>query len=194
MDSSQQESTTGAVDPPHASQPPVADFAALIDRHQTPLLRYARSLINAAADAEDIVQEAFLRLHRQHSAGGEAIQNTTSWLYRVTHNLAMDWRRKKLRRANSQDTLVNKAHADAQHNQPTRAVEDLVQKETVSRAMRELESLPEPQRQIIRLKVVDGLTLRQISDVLDLSVGNVYYRLNQGLADLARKLRSTDTI
>lgn len=171
------------------------DFAALIDRLQSPLLRYTRQMINSAEDAEDIVQTAFLRLHKQVEAEGwESINNVSSWLYRVAHNLAIDFRRKRLRRSGAQDTLIDQAHESHQRRSPNEGLEDLVQRETAQRALAMLHALPEDQQQVILLKVVEGLTLRQIGQILDLNVGNVYYRLNRGLADLAKRLKEAGEI
>lgn len=182
----------GAVD---LDGPADQDFGALIDRMQSPLLRYTRQLINSAEDAEDIVQTAFLRLHKQiDSAGWDSIHNISSWLYRVAHNLAMDFRRKRLRRSGAQDTLVDQAHESRDRREPNEGLDDLVQRETAQRALAMLDTLPEDQRQVILLKVVEGLTLRQIGTVLGMNVGNVYYRLNRGLGDLAKRLKDAGEI
>ncbi len=171
------------------------DFAALIDRLQTPLLRYTRQLINSAEDAEDIVQTAFLRLHKHvEDEGWASIKNVSSWLYRVAHNLAIDFRRKRLRRTGAQDNLVDQAQDARERRAPNEGLEDLVQRETAQHALALLGTLPEDQQQVILLKVVEGLTLRQIGKVLDMKVGNVYYRLNRGLADLAKQLKEAGEI
>ena len=195
MDQPQQDVRADAVDDALVAPPSAEDLAALIDCYQTPLLRYTRNLINSAADTEDVVQEAFLRLHRQvQEQGAESIQNAKSWLFRVAHNLSMDWRRRKMRTVAAQDKLTTQADANAEHNRPPLADEDLIERETIGLAMSFLDRLAEPEQQIIRLKVIEGLTLREIADVLGLSVGNVYYRLNQGLGDLARELKEADAI
>lgn len=174
---------------------PVRDLPSLINEYQTPLLRYVRRLIHRSEDAEDIVQEAFMRLHRTAERDGwDSIQSTASWLFRVSHNLSMDMRRKRQRRGKARDRVVADSQATQQHNTPPDAVEHMVSVESTRRALAELDNLPEDQQQVVRLKVIDGLTLREVGDVLNLSIGNVHYRLNRGLAELARRLKETGDI
>src|SRR5690606_16008815 len=80
---------------------PAEDFAALVDPFEGPLLRYVGALLAGPADAEaqDVVQETFLRLHRQQTQYGvDSIGQLDSWLFRVAHNLARDAGRKRQRR------------------------------------------------------------------------------------------------
>ncbi|HUU67996.1 MAG TPA: sigma factor, partial [Planctomycetota bacterium] len=65
--------------------PEAFDFAAAVSEFETPLLRYVRQFFgNDAESAEEVVQEAFLRLHRQvEQHGAASIENMPSWLFRV---------------------------------------------------------------------------------------------------------------
>jgi RNA polymerase sigma-70 factor (ECF subfamily) len=187
------------------------DFAKTLREYEAKLLRYAASLMGSAgagdqagaggADRDvqpgDLVQEAFLRLHRfcrEH--GSSAIEHPGTWLYRVVHNLAMDTIRKRVRERGAQPKIedaarVRAAAADASDEA---ALGQLEQRELVGLAMRLLGDLPEQQQQVIALKFMEGLTLRQIADVIDSTPGSVNYHLNQGLSRLAEQLRKKGAV
>lgn len=89
-----------------ASRPPLAPGTAtacsiptrpivrLFDGLRTPLYRYLVCLGARAAEAEELTQETFLRLH-QHLESGKPADNSRGWLYRVAHNVAVNRRRGK---------------------------------------------------------------------------------------------------
>jgi len=184
---------------PVASAEPRArsfDLAALIDEHQTPLLQYVRRLINSREDVEDIVQDAFLRLHRQvEKQGRDSVANPVSWLFRVAHNRAMDFRRKHKRRRDHMERVTMQAQVQSERRHDDQQIDtDLLERESVDRAMALLSVLPEDQQQIVTLKIMHGLTLREVGQVVGMPLGNVNYRLNKALATLAEKLKEQDAI
>jgi RNA polymerase sigma-70 factor (ECF subfamily) len=177
-----------------------ADVAALVPQYQTPLLRYVGALLHGDKDqAQDLVQEAFLRLHRHVQQNGHAgIANPSAWLFRVAHNLAMDVGRKRVLErpapapgSESERTSGGRAHghgADGRAGADGDVLEELVRKEACTRAMAELQRLPDDQKSVLLLKIVEGMTLREIAQVTGLTVGNAAYRVNQGLRELSRRL------
>jgi RNA polymerase sigma-70 factor (ECF subfamily) len=178
------------------SQTRAFDLGALIDEHQTALLQYVRRLINSREDVEDIVQDAFLRLHRQVEADGiESVNNPVSWLFRVAHNRAMDFRRKHKRRRDHLDRVTMQAQVHAERRHDDQQIDtELVERESIDAAMALLGELPEEQQQIVTLKIMHGLTLREVGEVVGMPLGNVNYRLNKALAALAEKLKEKGTI
>lgn len=179
-----------------APQVDAPSWATLVREQQTPLLLYVRRLINSPQDAEDVVQDAFGRLFKQvQNEGAGSVANPVSWLYRVAHNRAMDVRRKRKRRQDHHDRVSLEAQVRAEHRAPTeRADADLVEQETISLAMSLLDELPQEQQQIVMLKVMQGRTLREVGEILDMPLGNVNYRLNKALTDLAEKLKAKGAI
>lgn len=183
------------------------DFAKALQDYEAKLLRYAATLLGsrtgagvlASADVAgediqpgDLVQEAFMRLHRYcREHGNCSIEHPGAWLYRVVHNLAMDAIRKRVRQRGAQDKIQEAARqrAAAADEADQAALGQLEQREMVALAMRLLGDLPEKQQQVISLKLLEGLTLREIASVLDTSPGSVNYHFNQGLSRLARQLR-----
>ena len=193
------------------------DVAALVPRFESALLRYVSQLLGRRDDAiEDIVQDAFLRLHRHVAAGGAgSIDNVSTWLFRVAHNLTMDTLRRRKVRRDYQEGLAQSerrageampgSHSFASHSGETAggsdgdagagidALAELERREACQRAMAELAALPENQRQAVQLRL-EGLTVRQIAQVTDTSVGNVGYRISQGLAELSKRLKRAGVI
>lgn len=181
------------------------DFAKTLDTYEPKLMRYAAGLLAGTAPAPqpdaapardtqpaDLVQEAFLRLHkhgREH--GGASIRHPGTWLYRVVHNLAMDALRKRVRTRDARPTLEAAARRRAgdADDHDAAALGQLEQREQIDLALRLLHDLPEQQRRVISMKLLDGLTLRQIAEVLGSSSGSVNYHLNQGLTRLAQQLK-----
>jgi RNA polymerase sigma-70 factor (ECF subfamily) len=184
------------------------DFAKTIRDYEAKLLRYASTLLGGPSGAgangtgqdvqpTDLVQEAFLRLHgycREH--GSSAIDQPGPWLYRVVHNLAMDAIRRKVRQRGAQTKIEDSARqrAAAADEADAAALGQLEQHELVALAMRLLGDLPEQQQQVISLKLLEGLSLRQIAAVLDTTAGSVNYHLNQGLSRLAQQLRQKGVV
>ncbi len=197
------------------------DVATLVPHFESALLRYVSQLLGRRDDAiEDIVQDAFLRLHRHVTTNGtESIDNVSTWLFRVAHNLTMDTLRRRKVRRDYQEGLAQSERgsehrggeampsagnfathsgeaagfSDGDSNGGIDALAELERREACQRAMTELGSLPENQRQAVQLRL-EGLTVRQIAQVTDTSVGNVGYRISQGLAELSKRLKRAGVI
>ncbi len=153
----------------------------LFDAEETPLLRYAFSLVGRREVAEEIVQEVFLKLSTQW----DTIDSPRAWLFRsvrnAVYNYIRDHRREILR-------------CDEVEMQSTGAVDEspealLVRIEAIGALRGILEELDKTDRQLVQLKYFEGLKYRDISERTGLSIGNVGYRLHHILKELARKLR-----
>lgn len=165
----------------------LANFEAVIESFETPLLRYVGRLIGYDnPDSEDIVQETFIRLHKHLSESiDSAIETPKAWLYRVAHNLAMDIGRKSQRHRKHQEVIKSEEEEPVDLS----TLEGMIQRETGQIALKELKMLDEEEQHIILLKTVQDLKLREISEITGLSINKVAYRLNQGLKTLALRLK-----
>ena len=173
------------------------DLMAVVAHYQSPLLRYVgRMLGNFDHETEDIVQEAFVRLHRQvagHGAG--SVKHLTTWLFRVAHNLTIDMLRRRSRRKRVPEAAVDPAVlSEEQAADELDALGEVLRREARQVALRELGQLADEQRQVVLLKIIQGMTLRQVAEVIGISVSMVNYRLNQGLNELARRLRRAGVV
>jgi RNA polymerase sigma-70 factor (ECF subfamily) len=137
------------------------------------------------------VQEAFIRLHRQVDAHGwGSIKHLTTWLFRVAHNLTLDVLRQRMRRQGATQVPADPAVAvQEQATQELDALGEVIRQEARQVVLRELAQIDDLYRQVILLKVIQGMTLREVAEVVGVSLSTVNYRLNQGLGVLARRLR-----
>jgi RNA polymerase sigma-70 factor (ECF subfamily) len=148
----------------------------LYDRMRPPLVSYAYRLLGSAADAEDIVQTAFLRAFDQLNRR-TAILNLRSWLYRVVHNLAVD----HIRRDGKQEWLIAAwAAGDGRERRAPSAEDDLVRRQEIELSLKRLN---ERERHSLLLRA-EGLSYKEISDVLEISVKAVSVYLARGLKKL----------
>jgi RNA polymerase sigma-70 factor (ECF subfamily) len=157
---------------------------ALLDRNEGPLLRYAARITGSDELAREVVQDTFCRLCAQPRA--KVAGHEVEWLYTVCRNRALDVRRKEGRtmvRSTSDDALLDRQASPAPA--PTAVVE---RGETVSRVLALLDTLPENQREVVRLKFQGGLSYKEISRVTELSVSNVGYLLHTALKTLRARL------
>ena len=171
------------------------DFDETVERFQTPLLRYATHLLGPGnSETEDVVQEAFLRLYKRVETHGRgSIQNISVWLYRVTHNLAMDTGRKVTRQKKTRESFTQNMQ-DMLPPPEAEALGDMIRREICDRAMVEMKTLPGDLRSVLLLKIIQGLTMSQIAEVVGISTSNVCYRLSQALRMISGRLKEAGLI
>jgi RNA polymerase sigma-70 factor (ECF subfamily) len=145
-----------------------------------PLLRYLAGLGVSADEAQDAVQEAFLRLHKHLAAGGEQ-ENIRGWLFRVVHNDARNRQQSYDRRfGKSLDPDFDSASADST---PEQAV---LEKERLRRLGNAMRSLTDCERECVLLRA-GGLRYREIAEVLDVSISTVGDTVDRAIRKLAEK-------
>ena len=160
---------------------PVHGLPAVLALFEAPLLRHAAAVVGSASAAQDVVQESFLRL----LANGQPIDNLSAWLHRVTHNLALDHLRKESR--------LRKLHlATAPLTEPLAPspAEDLERREAHALVLGELERLAPNERAVLMLKIKEGRSYQEISELTGLSTSNVGYLIHQGLKKLTARLQA----
>lgn len=166
--------------PPEADGPPPA-LDALFIAEESRLLGFAMTLTaNDFSAAQDLVQEAFLRLHRQGLAG---VTSPRAWLITVIRRLAADRRKKR-----TESPLPE--HHDTADTETPAAPERLEHAEQIARLRLHLGDLPVRDRELIRLKFTEELDYAAIADLTGLSVGNVGYRLHHLVKKLAALMRA----
>ena len=157
---------------------------SLVDKHQAPLIRYARSILLDEHLARDVVQDTFLKLCQQSPddlAGHEA-----AWLFRVCHNQAINHQRKDRRMTTSSETVQAISNSDADQSDPSGRI---TAAEDEYRLAELIDDLPENQQKVIRLKFHSGLKYREISAATGLSEGNVGFLLHTALQTLRRRFQ-----
>jgi RNA polymerase sigma factor (sigma-70 family) len=159
--------------------------AELFKALEAPLLGYALRLVPDADMAQDIVQEAFLRLHGQF----DQVRTPRSWLYRTVHNLALNHRRDtaKIVPLSTEETGEAPAPAEAVDLAPL-PDEQIARWEGIGLVRLGLQNLDARSRQLLELKFNQGLSYKEISVITGLTVGHVGYVLHHALKALAAEL------
>lgn len=147
------------------------------DDHSTALYRYALSLAHQEEIARDAVQETFLRLAKADHQ--KVSHHLAPWLFRVCRTRALDLLRKEARMSPADDATLART-ADVGPSPANRAeVSD-----SAAQALRMVETLPENQREVVRLKFQGGLSYKEIAEVTELSVTNVGFLLHTAIKSL----------
>jgi len=158
-------------------------FAAL----ESPLLSYALRLAGDGSVAEDIVQDAFMRLHAQFND----VREPRRWLYRTVHNLALNHRRQAGKivplAAGAGGTHCPTAANDTADPQPL-PDEQIARWEGIGLVRLSLETLDDRSREVVRLKFNEELSYKEISARTGLNIGHVGYLLHHALKAIADEL------
>ena len=149
---------------------------------ESPLLRFAYGLTGQRETAEDLVQDAFLRLHTHW----HEVENPRAWLFRCTRNLALNHLRNNKRNTSLETTPHTGEEWETKFPDPEAALGRL---ETIGTLRLLISELPEPDRTLIALKYSQDLKYDQIATHTNLTVSNVGYKLHHTLKALAASLR-----
>ena len=137
------------------------------------LISYVYHLIGSTRDAEDVVQAAFIQLFDQINKTAE-IKNVRGWLYRVVHNIAIDM----VRRSGRRDTLFKQWFEDYEEGVSAQSIEqELINREEIERS---LALLNDKEQRCLMLRA-EGLSYREIADVIDTTEKSVSVYLARGL-------------
>jgi RNA polymerase sigma-70 factor (ECF subfamily) len=157
-----------------------AAFELLMRRHNQRLFRVARAVVPSSADAEDIVQETYLRAFA-NLARFEGRSSVVTWLSRIALHEALRWRRRQRRRGTG-SSAVERAQSNQSGECP---VEREEMRTTLSAA---LDSLPAAMRAVVMLRLVEGLSTRETAACLRLTESNVKVTLLRAKRLLTQRL------
>jgi len=171
-----------------------ARFAELAMEHMGSLYSAALRMTRNPADAEDLVQETYLKAYRGF-AGFEEGTNLKAWLYRILTNTYINSYRAKQRRPDEtdleevEDLFLYNRLGGLEAARASRSAEDevmdLFTDEDVKRAV---EALPEVFRMAVLLADVEGFSYKEIAEILDIPIGTVMSRLHRGRKALEKAL------
>lgn len=170
-----------------AARGDAAAFEQLVLRYQKPVYNLALRMTGNPDDALDLSQEAFVRAWRslKELRSGAAF---STWLYRLTSNLCIDFLRSAKRRPAASLTA---AEQDEQMDVPDPAPspEQRVLRQLDQERLRQaMDALPVEYRQILTLRVINGLSYLQIAQILDVAEGTVKSRLSRARECLRKNL------
>jgi len=169
---------------------PPDSIETLFAAQESALLLYARKLVHQAETAEDIVQEAFLKLQADFAS----VRQPQAWLYRTVHNLAMNQLRAARRVTPLEEAGEKDGRQDEISDQQLPPDEHIQRLEAIGQTRLCLKALDARSRELLRLKFEEGLSYKEISDRTQLTSSNVGYILFHALRDLAGELKKTGVI
>ncbi len=157
-------------------------FAAVYQRHYRPLVRLAAYLLSDPLAAEDIVQEAFVRVESRRLADKEGDYGL-GYLRRTVVNLTRSsWRRRMVVRRKFPELVASAARVDHSAYEAFQRLQ----------MVQALQGLPRRQMEVIVLRYYEDLTEAEIAQVLGVSVGAVKGYCSRGLTALRQRLEDDD--
>ena len=157
-----------------------ADLEKAYDAHASGLFRYLMGFTKCEADARDLLQDLFIKLAR--GGKGPALSEKPL-LYRIAHNLAIDWLRRRAARGDAQERLLKELDPNPQCSHDPDS--DLLATSFASA----METLPEEQMAVVQLRLFDGLTFEEIAAVQSVPLNTAASRWHYALERLRSILR-----
>lgn len=158
-------------------------FAALFHQYKNLVYKTAYLMLDDADEAEDVLQDVFVRVFRSLSTFKSSKGAFTTWLYRITVNCCRGRRRKRRFITLSLEKVSPSALAEHSPSQ-----DQLEDEEAVRQA---LSRLSEKLREVVVLRYYSGLSYAEIAQILNIPVGTVKSRLDLALKTLRRELETS---
>ncbi|MBW8883843.1 MAG: sigma-70 family RNA polymerase sigma factor [Planctomycetia bacterium] len=153
------------------------DWQTWLDRHGAALVLLARQIVSSRADAEDVVQDAFIRFWRSRSA----VADPVAYLFACVKHCALDWQRGRRRQARREEQAA-RPEAEPMF---MGALESNERQSAIEGALREL---PGEQAEVLILKIWGELTFPQIAEALDIPPNTAASRYRYAIAKLREML------
>jgi RNA polymerase sigma-70 factor (ECF subfamily) len=155
-------------------------FRGLVEKYQERLYTMAYGVLRNREDARDVTQDAFIKAYRSLSSFRRESSFYT-WLYRIGMNLSIDLTRKRKRRESGglrEDVATRNGqggiHEIHHQDSPQRVIE---RRQLYDQIMDAMDQLPEDQKQVILLRELEGMSYREIAEVMDVAEGTIMSRL-----------------
>jgi len=156
-------------------------FAALFQKYKNLVYKTAYLMLGDADEAEDLLQEVFIQVHKSLHTFQPTKGALTTWLHRVTVNRCLNRRRKRRFSFLPLDESSPSSVASRWPSSESRTVEEEAVRQAVSR-------LSEKQRAVVILRYYWELAYSEIAHILDIPLGTVKSRLNLALRTLRKEL------
>lgn len=168
-----------------------AEFARLVDAYSAPIYRLGLKMLGNPQDAEDVLQNTFLNA-LTHLADFEGRSSLSTWLYRIASNEALMLLRRKKNTVNlddfqpedAEETPLPEVFVDWSALPET----ELLNGESKGALDAAVASLPESLRMVFLLRDIEGLSIKETADILNLTETNVKTRLLRARMSLREQL------
>ncbi|MEM9825663.1 MAG: sigma-70 family RNA polymerase sigma factor [Planctomycetota bacterium] len=164
-----------------------AAFTMLVRRHQERLFASMLQVTGSADEAEDVVQDAFIRAFLKLDTFQQNSQFFT-WLYRIAFNSALSRRRRK--RPNVSLEHYREMTGDDIQSDTAGVDESMLRGETVDLVQTAISQLTENHRRVLVLREMDEMSYEQIAEILEISIGTVRSRLNRARGQLKQTIEA----
>jgi RNA polymerase sigma-70 factor (ECF subfamily) len=158
------------------------DLAAVVETYSALLFRIVHSVLRSPAEAEDVVQDVFVRVLEHHRALPE-IRDMRVWLIRIAWNLALD-RRRRVR-----PEQLDQSFAESLSARSVPADKALDEAQRMGFVLREMERLPKGERHVLLLSAVEELGTAEMAEVLGRSESAVRALLFRARTRLRERLK-----
>lgn len=175
-----------------ASQGDRRAFSELVEMYKDKMYHLGYRMLGNAQEAEDVVQETFLRVYTNLHKYDDT-QKFSTWIYRIATNLCIDRLRKKKNVYSLDAEMTDGDGNDFYSLLPSEEEtpeEQLVLTETQQRIRRAIEDLPEKYKSVVILKYLHDQSLQEIADVLNMPVTTVKTRVHRGREFLRKRLEA----
>jgi RNA polymerase sigma-70 factor (ECF subfamily) len=161
------------------------DIDGLLARMRPKLHRYCARMVGSVIDGEDVLQDALIKAVEALASAGP-IGNPEGWLFRIAHNTALDF----LRRRHRQQALQSPEEVDMMAD----PADTLASREIAKASLRTFMRLPVAQRSSVILMDVLGCSLREVCDIMDFSLPAVKASLHRGRSRLRELAAEPDDL
>jgi RNA polymerase sigma-70 factor, ECF subfamily len=173
-------------------------FAQLLKRHKDRLFRYINSKVRDADLANDIFQDAFMKVIMTMKSGNYNEEGKfLPWLMRISHNLIIDHFRKtnkvrflsESRTLNEEFTIFHKLSTDEKNY-----LEERCETELESQMLGLLDHLPAMQREIIQMRIFQDMSFKEIAEMEDVSINTALGRMRYALINMRKLIASKNIV
>ncbi len=171
-----------------AGEPDIPDLEAAIERYQAALLRYAARVIKNPDAAQDVVQEVFIRLHENWHRVRKQPAALKNWLYRTTHNAAVDY----IRRESRLRFLHERQSTDPASQPDQEVLHHFNEREAL--VFEHINALKPKEREVLVLRLLEGMSYRDIAGVLNRTEGYVGTLIHTASKKLTQSLRQAGVV
>ena len=168
-------------------------LGALYDRYGKAVFGFVYNLLRDAGQAEEVVQEVFLRVWFRAATYRPERGRFQTWIMSMAHHRAVDELRKRRRLQNVLETEARLTLMDSRAQEDT-AAKGAEQREESEIVRKALESLPQEQRQVIQMSYYEGYSQTEIAELLQHPLGTVKTRMRLGMQKLKTALASLQEI
>ncbi len=154
-------------------------YKELVERYQKRVFGIVYGMLHSREDAMELTQEVFIKVY-QRIGEFEEKSSFYTWVYRISVNLAIDFRRREWKKVHTEydDSMPDQGLDDGVFQRERRNPEQMSQDrelgESISSA---LETLPDEQRAVLIMREVDGMAYQEMADVMGCSIGTIMSRL-----------------